>query len=879
MKKKKINYRFEEPPYKSSQSTTFVYVPQRINIEDVLNPYSKYQNQDIIKPDNAPESHRRVTKEWKDYNDNPDYMTLIGESLQVPLLSFAEPFKDPLKTLKQERMYLSPPFISREDKEKYKRDRLYSLTTNALINAGTLELGYLLPDKYINNPIAKELLKNSSKSNLYADMLQIANADYDKILNGNIDESLTESFGLIFNALSGNSKLDNLDASGTINKVANWDNISKSDKIDAIKDIYNLSMAATQQTQRIENPIKNNYATGTKFLTKKYKYAEGGITKIPTIKAKPIALDPITQEPFLEERNAATNQYIADKNANPLVGAEASIYGMAQGIVSLDAAMLGDLLYNINNNPKIDNLRKNTGVQYAMGGEVPVEVEGGEVARTPNDEIDFIQGANHEQGGVNETYPEGTEIFSKRVTDPVTGQTMANKEKMRIIKEAKAKRQFLKINNKPTDIISKRSYQKTMSDIESERQNDLAIMEYFRAVQEYKDLQQGQQMQEQQTAALGRGYLDDETPYSEGMEDNSFIQLAFDKIPFNNTYKKQAVIATPEQVAAYKALFNDKTPATNPFTKPTSTVTKPSDVNSNTNPTNTEDNTELSKEEQISQMGQIPQKKKSSLTLGDKIGIGSTMFSGLAGLATTVANRAGTKKPVNWYDDLYADSLSEVGRMEGSVEQSKQQSEKDIIENANATDKSLQNSARSVNTLRALKSSSAKTRLDGLLKNNEIYNNAKNNLRQLKMQISQARELAKAKGKENQYTIEEQQRDNFYTNLGINMESMGKSGRHLASTLNQSDYNNKFLSTLNSGLSNIQTDAYGNFTPFNNSIPNLQNFNPQNTPNINQENIEEDYYGSNKSEYDRIEEEIQVALDSGNYRKARRLEGQLKNLK
>lgn len=53
--------------------------------------------------------------------------------------------------------------------------------------------------------------------------------------------------------------------------------------------------------------------------------------------------------------------------------------------------------------------------QYAYGSQVPVEVEGQELAETPQGTVMRFNGASHEQGGIPTMLPQGTEIYSKRV--------------------------------------------------------------------------------------------------------------------------------------------------------------------------------------------------------------------------------------------------------------------------------------------------------------------------------------------------------------------------------------------------------------------------------------------------------------------------------
>ena len=60
------------------------------------------------------------------------------------------------------------------------------------------------------------------------------------------------------------------------------------------------------------------------------------------------------------------------------------------------------------------------------GGKVPVEIEGQEVFETPIGQLFKAKGPSHENGGIDISLPEGTEIFSKRLM--VDGKSMADRK-------------------------------------------------------------------------------------------------------------------------------------------------------------------------------------------------------------------------------------------------------------------------------------------------------------------------------------------------------------------------------------------------------------------------------------------------------------------
>ena len=137
------------------------------------------------------------------------------------------------------------PYTSGKEKLKNKINEARDLTINSLINAGTMELGFALPKSFVS-PSMTNMFRGGSKANFAADLLQLSKTDLDKIADGDRNEIAN----LILNSSSLLSKMDNFDASTVYNNIKNWENISKLDKIDTYKDIFNISQSINQQTQR-----------------------------------------------------------------------------------------------------------------------------------------------------------------------------------------------------------------------------------------------------------------------------------------------------------------------------------------------------------------------------------------------------------------------------------------------------------------------------------------------------------------------------------------------------------------------------------------------------------------------------------------------------
>ena len=136
----------------------------------------------------------------------------------------------------------------------------------------------------------------------------------------------------------------------------------------------------------------------------------------------------------------------------------------------------------------------------AFGGQV--EVEGEEVAETPDGQLIEFFGPKHEQGGIDAVLPDDTNVFSDRIK--VDGKTMAERKKARNKRIAKIENLLEK---NPVDKILKNSHRKILDNMRNEEESDLAVQNMIDMFFGNKD-----------NAAFGDGLLsnldDPEDPYA-----------------------------------------------------------------------------------------------------------------------------------------------------------------------------------------------------------------------------------------------------------------------------------------------------------------------------------------------------------------------------
>lgn len=121
--------------------------------------------------------------------------------------------------------------------------------------------------------------------------------------------------------------------------------------------------------------------------------------------------------------------------------------------------------------------------KYAFGGDVPIEAEGEEIIQEPNGNMYELEGASHENGGIDLNVPQGSQIYSKRVKG-VDGKTMADRKAYREKQLAKLEK-LVSLN--PNDKILKRTLEKTKADFAKQEADDMAKMNYM---QENSDKQE-----------------------------------------------------------------------------------------------------------------------------------------------------------------------------------------------------------------------------------------------------------------------------------------------------------------------------------------------------------------------------------------------------
>lgn len=175
---------------------------------------------------------------------------------------------------------------------------------------------------------------------------------------------------------------------------------------------------------------------------------------------------------YLKKYNFGTGAAGGDMGGQVFDMASDALMGMTTSAVT----SLFDTAMGKSTHPKVFDFSSNQNPIMKNGGMTKgtpnAEVEGEEVAETPNGEIVEFEGDSHENGGIEVNLPPQTKIFSKRLG--AAGKSMAARK----LKREKSISQLEKaLEERPHDRILKQTYARTREKNQIEEQGDMMIQE------------------------------------------------------------------------------------------------------------------------------------------------------------------------------------------------------------------------------------------------------------------------------------------------------------------------------------------------------------------------------------------------------------------
>lgn len=373
---------------------------------------------------------------------------------------------------------------------------------------------------------------------------------------------------------------------------------------------------------------------------------------------------------------------------------------------------------------------------YALGGQVPIEVEGEEVMETPNGNLKKVVGPKHEQGGVDTSVPKGTNIYSDRLS--VDGKTMAERKVNREKNLAKLE----KLGETSSSTPTRNTIKRTSQTIEMEEQKDMALQQIANKL--YGE--EGEAKYGSDTDPLydrWDQYLP-ETPY---YPDMPIQQLGVIKTSGAKTIPN---ITIPDSLGKL----------------PPTTITP-----NNTNNVNTDEN------------------NGNPLSAGDYLGMAGNLFNAIAPIVNT-RNAAKNSKPnINRYRGFGREALETNKAAQDYANTMRSNAKVNLASSNNSAFARNRGGARSVNTMRAL---DIATNVGANKATNDIDNAFSQQMIGLlgqEGQLENMQDQMEMRGQTDVDIRDQQDLDNYYSNMAQNLTNAGTNIQGLGRSLNQSKGN------------------------------------------------------------------------------------------
>lgn len=194
-------------------------------------------------------------------------------------------------------------------------------------------------------------------------------------------------------------------------------------------------------------------------------------------------------------------------------------------------------------------------------------------------------------------------------------------------------------------------------------------------------------------------------------------------------------------------------------------------------------------------------------TLGDMIGLAGNATSTFGPMDNTLTARAGDTPNINPYRDFGKDALNKMDQAKGYTAGQRDQALSDIELARSGATRQARNSARGVNTLRAL---DLATNLGAQRSKSQVYNEFTKLMQNIFAQeagLENQQDQVVMQGEAQRDLADRQDRDNFYTQLARDISTKGAGLRKIGSDLNQIKSRNVTGEVLNQMYRNFGVNA------------------------------------------------------------------------
>lgn len=545
-------------------------------------------------------------------------------------------------------------------------------------------------------------------------------------------------------------------------------------------------------------------------MKKKKKYSMGSSVK-NYIETPQSALQQHEIDLAKSKHEAETNPWVVGLN---LAGNAAMQYGLSQG--GFGSSGLGQAANTLL--PMLSNM------EFAFGGgvpNIPVEIEGQEVGETPKGELFEAKGPSHENGGIDVSLPEGTEMYSKRIK--IDNVSMADRKKKRKKKEMTLE-SLLEDNQ--NDAIYKSTLKRVKEVNEKEEELDTNLQDFISSVldKKTKDENHLNNINEKQLFQAGgtiKGGLSGTENYLLGLTNlldyTSNPMEAFatpginSSLPSTKTPSLLDSTATNDYITSLLNLDNQAdnfsfTPLKNStqpdYSKFTTVPTDDLNTKSlSTVPVENFDNLDVSGLSTVPlDENSVPYESKDLMTMlkslnmgegngagptfGDSIGLVGNLVSSYLPYFNTLKNRAEDTPNVNSFENYGEDGLIALDKARQYVESQRDKNLQDLNLARNSSIKRNRNSVRGINNLRALDLAVDQASNKQQTNIYDTFSKQMMTLATKQADLENQQDKIVMTGEYNRDLADRQDMDNFFTQLAQNYVGMGTGLQETGKDLN-----------------------------------------------------------------------------------------------
>ena len=449
--------------------------------------------------------------------------------------------------------------------------------------------------------------------------------------------------------------------------------------------------------------------------------------------------------------------------------------------------------------------------QFAKGGTVnnpKVEVEGQEVAELPNGQVGEFQGPSHEDGGIKMNLPEGTDIYSKRIK--VEGKTMAERK---LSRERKIQSLMKLIEKNPLDKTLKQTLKKVQENNTFLDEKDMLIQNTLHSYNQGIKRAYGGTLEneEEDDEELNNDfsyadytddeeeeddfYYDDEEDseddyYTDNEDSEDYEDDEEEEYKMGGTVKKFLTGGTndpndPKYYPDNTSNYVDLNEILDPLTLNILKNKNINDVNNVIKQVIPTDSGVEKSDDESENKGFNLKNLFGDISLGDALGMVGSLKGAYTGKKNTLANRASDNPNINYFKNYGKEGLETLKSAKGIFQSIRDSNLEDINRERVNIVKRNNNSARGINTQRALNLATDSKITDA---KNKVYQDYATKLSSMLLKqsdLENQQDLKVMSGEAQRDLNDRKDKDNFYTQLGIDEQSIATGIQKFGKNLNK----------------------------------------------------------------------------------------------